>query len=123
MFATRVRVRPWSCLCPFASDGRVTTSVPSTVSIVIAGGSERVRVPLGPVTVMTGPSKLTSTPAGIRIGCRPMRDMASPYQTYARTSPPSCALRACWPVMIPWLVLTMTIPRPPRTRGISVFRA
>src|SRR6187401_838877 len=25
--------------------------------------------------------------------------------------------------MMPWLVLTMTMPRPPRTRGISVLRA
>src|SRR5690349_11476787 len=25
--------------------------------------------------------------------------------------------------MIPWLVLTMTMPRPPRTRGMSVLRA
>src|SRR5215212_1868301 len=45
------------------------------------------------------------------------------YQTYARTSPPSWALRACAPVMIPWLVLTMTTPRPPRTRGMSVLAA
>ena len=45
------------------------------------------------------------------------------YQTYARISPPSWPLRACCPVMIPWLVLTMTRPRPPRTRGISVFAA
>ena len=42
-----------------------------------------------------------------RWASRPMRDMAT-YQTYARTSPPSWPLRACAPVMIPWLVLTMT---------------
>src|ERR1035437_9811549 len=51
------------------------------------------------------------------------RHRRPPYQTYARTSPPSWALRACAPVMIPWLVLTMTMPRPPRTRGMSVLRA
>src|SRR5664280_2252810 len=51
------------------------------------------------------------------------RHRRPPYQTYARTSPPSWALRACAPVMMPWLVLTMTMPRPPRTRGMSVFRA
>src|SRR6185503_9505760 len=45
------------------------------------------------------------------------------YQTYARTSPPSWALRACAPVMIPWLVLTMTMPRPPRTRGMAGLAA
>ena len=56
------------------------------------------------------------------MGRRPMRDIVG-YQTYARTSPPSWALRACAPVMIPWLVLTMTTPRPPRTRGMSVLAA
>src|SRR5439155_21758546 len=45
------------------------------------------------------------------------------YQTNARTSPPSSALRACAPVMMPWLVLTMTMPSPPSTRGMSVLRA
>src|SRR3972149_4843512 len=42
---------------------------------------------------------------------------------YARISPTSWALRACTPDMIPRLVLTMTSPRPPRTRGISVLPA
>ena len=89
----------------------------------MAGGSDRVSEPFGPFTVITAPSRLTSTPAGTVIGCLPMRDMPTSYQMYARTSPPSWALRACTSVMIPWLVLTMTIPRPPRTRGISVLRA
>src|SRR4029079_12095196 len=57
------------------------------------------------------------------MGRRPIRDIVPSYQTNARTSPPSWALRACAPVMIPWLVLTMTMPTPPRTRGMSVLRA
>src|SRR6185503_12528239 len=56
-------------------------------------------------------------------GRRPIRDISSAYQTYARTSPPSWACRACWPVMMPLLVLTMTMPRPPSTRGLSALRA
>ena len=41
----------------------------------------------------------------------------------ARISPPSWPLRAWAPVMMPWLVLTMTTPSPPSTRGISVLAA
>ena len=66
MLSTSVRVSPWSCLCCLRSDGRVTRRRPSWDSM--AGGSERVRVPFGPVTVMIGPSSVTSTPGGNGIG-------------------------------------------------------
>src|SRR5439155_23941516 len=45
------------------------------------------------------------------------------YQTYASTSPPRPWRSACRPLMTPSLVLRITIPSPPRTRGISVLRA
>src|SRR4029079_5507485 len=123
MLLTSVRVRPWSCLCVFCSVGRVTTRRSSSRATVMSGCSSRVSEPLGPLTVTVRPSIVTSTPDGTVMGRRPIRDILSAYQTYARTSPPSCALRACWPVMIPWLVLTMTMPRPPRTRVMSVLPA
>src|SRR5665647_1141147 len=78
MLLMSVRVRPWSCLCCLRSEGRVTRRLPSPVSTVIAAGRERVRVPLGPVTVMTGPSRAISTPAGTRTGWRPIRDIVVP---------------------------------------------
>src|SRR3989442_12640674 len=45
------------------------------------------------------------------------------YQTYARTSPPRPLRCASRPVMSPDEVETMATPRPPSTRGISLFRA
>src|SRR6185312_12461288 len=123
MLFTRVRVRPCSCLWVFCSVGRVTTSEPSSWLTRMSGCKVRVRLPLGPFTVTWRPSIVTSTPDGTVMGRRPIRDIVPAYQTYARTSPPSWACRACWPVMMPLLVLTMTMPRPPSTRGMSVLRA
>src|SRR3954453_15208686 len=71
---------------------------------------------------MTRPSSETSTPAGTVMGRRPIRDMAA-YQMYARISPPSWACLAWLPVMIPLEGETITMPRPPSTRGMSVFCA
>ena len=42
-----------------------------------------------------------------------------PYQTNAKTSPPTWAARAALSVMTPLDVETMAIPRPRRTRGSS----
>src|SRR3954470_14275856 len=77
MLLTRVRVRPWSCLCVFCSVGRVTTSVPSSRLTVMSGWRARLSVPFGPVTVRLRPSIVTSTPDGTVMGRRPIRDMSS----------------------------------------------
>src|SRR6478735_1377770 len=77
MLLTSVRVRPWSCLWVFCSVGRVTTIVPSSRLTVMSGWSDRLSVPLGPVTVTLRPSIVTSTPDGTVMGRRPMRDMSS----------------------------------------------
>src|SRR3954453_17068436 len=76
MLLTRVRVRPWSCLCIFCSVGRVTTSVASSRLTVMSGGRARLREPFGPLTVRLRPSMVTSTPDGTVMGRRPIRDIA-----------------------------------------------
>src|SRR5436190_17251736 len=78
MLLTSVRVRPWSDLSIFVSVGRVTVRVSPSRSSTIRGGSWRVRDPLGPFTVRTRPSSVTSTPAGTVMGRRPIRDIALP---------------------------------------------
>ena len=75
----------------FCSVGRVTTIVASSRVTDMSGCRDRLRVPLGPLTVTVRPSMVTSTVAGTAMGRRPIRDMVSAYQTKARTSPPSCA--------------------------------
>ena len=45
--------------------------------------------------------------------------ISPPYQTNARTSPPTWAARAALSVMMPLEVDTMATPRPRRTRGSS----
>src|SRR5262245_29955990 len=75
MLFTSVRVRPWSCLWVFCSVGRVTTMVPSSWLTAMSGWSERLRVPLGPLTVTVRPSIVTSTPDGTAMGRRPIRDI------------------------------------------------
>src|SRR3954471_14338289 len=122
MLLTSVRVRPWRLLSSLFSVGLVASSVSPSRSTSMRGGSCRVSDPRGPFTVMTRPSNETSTPAGTVMGRRPIRDMAA-YQMYARISPPSWDCLAWLPVMIPLEVETITMPRPPSTRGMSVFCA
>src|SRR6476661_3777811 len=77
MLLTSVRVRPWSCLCVFCSVGRVTTIEPSSRLTVMSGWSSRESWPLGPLIVTVRPSIVTSTPAGMAMGRRPIRDIVS----------------------------------------------
>ncbi len=82
MFETRVRVRPWSCLCVFDSLGRSTWSVPPVSLTDMSGWRSRLSVPRGPATVIERPSTVTVTPDGTAMGRRPILDMRSlPYQT------------------------------------------
>src|SRR3954451_17096261 len=77
MLLTRVRVRPCRDLLIRSSSGRLTSRTPaSPFSTTIGAATVWLRVPLGPLTVTTLPSMLTSTPAGTGTGSLPMRDIA-----------------------------------------------
>src|SRR2546425_11121473 len=76
MLATSVRVRPCSALCWASSDGRFTTTVPSSSVSNISGCSERLISPFGPFTVIRRPSICAVTPWGSATGFLPIRDMA-----------------------------------------------
>src|SRR5664279_2181108 len=78
MLLTRVRVSPCRARESRSSSGRVTTSSPSSLATEIGSTTVWVRAPLGPLTVTSGPSIVTSTPAGTGIGSLPIRDMSSP---------------------------------------------
>src|SRR6476660_225421 len=75
MLLTRVRVRPWSDLLIRSSSGRLTSRTPSPCSTTIGSATVCDRVPLGPLTVTSGPLMATSTPDGTATGSLPMRDM------------------------------------------------
>src|SRR6266545_4783538 len=78
MFAMRVRVRPCRLLWKPSSLGRSTRITPSSRTTRISGCKRRDRVPRGPFTVtVVSWSIATSTPAGISMGCLPIRLMAS----------------------------------------------
>src|SRR4029453_1043755 len=75
MLATKVRVRPCSDLLTRSSSGRVTCSSPFSPRATLIGSATRCsRAPLGPRTLTSWPSTVTSTPAGIATGNLPIRD-------------------------------------------------
>src|SRR5581483_9008784 len=74
---------------------------------------------------------LTFTSLGTAIGFFPIRDILSSqkilvqilarlYHTSHKISPPTPCLRASRPVITPRGVVRMLIPKPPKTRGISL---
>src|SRR3954453_9668543 len=76
MFATSVRVRPWSARSWPRSVGRVTRICPSCCSMDMRWGTTWLSSPRGPLT-WTRPGEIaTFTPAGTSIGCLPIRLMA-----------------------------------------------
>src|SRR2546423_1573479 len=75
MLATSVRVRPCSALCCASSDGRFTTTDPSSSARAMSSCSERLISPLGPFTVILCPSICAVTPAGSATGFLPIRDI------------------------------------------------
>src|SRR4029453_8555526 len=75
MFATNVRVRPCSDLLSRSSSGRLTSTSPFPPRVTLIGAGARCsRVPLGPRTLTSWPSTVTSTPDGMGTGSLPMRD-------------------------------------------------
>src|SRR2546423_15353808 len=75
MLATSVRVRPCSALCCASSDGRFTTTDPSSSARAMSSCSERLISPLGPFTVILCPSICAVTPVGSATGFLPIRDI------------------------------------------------
>src|SRR6266849_1244002 len=76
MLATSVRVRPCSALCCVSSDGRFTTTVPSSSVSSMSSCSVRLISPFGPFTVILCPSICAVTPLGSGTGFLPIRDIA-----------------------------------------------
>src|SRR3954451_19384990 len=78
MLLTSVRVSPCRDLLFRSSSRRLTSRTPSSPFWTVMGAATVwLRVPLGPLTVTTGPSIATSTPEGTGTGSLPMRDMVS----------------------------------------------
>src|SRR5215470_8456677 len=81
MFATSVRVSPWSARSSPRSLGRVTVITPSFCSIVIRCGTTCASSPSGPLTC-TRPGLIeTETPAGNSMGDLPIRLIRLPDET------------------------------------------
>ena len=88
---------------------------------LVRRGNSKSSLPLGPSTKTFWPLTSTLTFGGTATGYFPIRDIINLiYQTSHSNSPPRFFLRACVPVMMPSEVETIEMPRPPRTRGISV---
>src|SRR5439155_17308997 len=76
MFATSVRVSPCNALCRDSSDGRFTTTVPSSSASAMSSCRVREISPFGPFTVILCPSSCAVTPLGNATGFLPIRDIA-----------------------------------------------
>src|SRR6266700_4716100 len=75
MLAISERERPCSARISPSSLGLVTVMAPSTLATSMGGETCSDRTPLGPFTVTSRPSIVTSTPPGITTGIRPIRDI------------------------------------------------
>src|SRR6266511_1597123 len=80
MFATSVRVRPWSARSSPRSVGRVTTISPSRCSICIRVGTRCESSPSGPFTCTRPGEIATFTEVGSSIGFFPIRLMRLPNE-------------------------------------------
>src|ERR671922_1865841 len=78
MFATSERVSPCSARSSPRSVGRLTTSCPSSFSMIMRAGTFCVSSPSGPFTVTRPGSTATLTASGISMGCLPIRLIDSP---------------------------------------------
>src|SRR5215468_998516 len=76
MLATSDLDRPCSARTLPSSLGLVTVMTPSLWDTSMGSATSSESLPLGPVTVTSRPSMVTSTPLGIATGIRPIRDIA-----------------------------------------------
>src|SRR6185437_13551524 len=89
MFATSVRVRPWSARSSPRSVGRVTTTSPSRCSIFIRAGTCCCSVPSGPATATRAGSIVTVTPSGTGMGALPILLIALPDEGHHFAADPA----------------------------------
>src|SRR6516165_7225261 len=75
MLAISVRDKPCSARTLPSSLGRVTRRTLSSLTTAIGSATVRSREPFGPLTLTAWPSMATSTPLGMGMGRRPMRDI------------------------------------------------
>src|SRR6516165_1499310 len=75
MLAISVRDKPCSARTLPSSLGRVTRRTLSSLTTAIGSATVRLREPFGPLTLTAWPSMATSTPLGMGMGRRPMRDI------------------------------------------------
>src|SRR5215472_1122903 len=76
MLAISERDKPCSARISPSSLGRVTVMTPSAFETSIGGVTSTLSSPFGPFTLTWRPLIATSTPLGIVMGCRPIRDIA-----------------------------------------------
>src|SRR5438034_5665564 len=76
MLATSDRDRPCNARTLPSSLGLVTLMTPSLWDTSMGSATSSESFPLGPVTVTSRPSMVTSTPLGMGTGMRPIRDIA-----------------------------------------------
>src|SRR3989344_3225485 len=114
MLFSKARHNPQMALLPSFT---VTQTVwPSSLNSACVG-KVLLNSPLGPLTITLAPSIFNSTPAGRLIDFFPILDMFrfrlnDYYQISNKTSPPTLARRAAWPVKIPRGVDSTAIPKP-----------
>src|SRR5215475_15090047 len=76
MLAISERDKPCSARISPSSLGRVTVMTPSAFETSIGGVTSTLSSPFGPFTLTWRPLMATSTPLGIVMGIRPIRDIA-----------------------------------------------
>ncbi|EXI74131.1 MAG: hypothetical protein AW07_02269 [Candidatus Accumulibacter sp. SK-11] len=119
MLATTARTVPDKASACGAPATGLQTRLPPSCSTVTAGLLVKSSEPSGPLTEIRSLLTATATPGGRMIGFLATRDMATPYATKHRTSPPTWLARALRSVITPLGVDTMATPRPFITSGIS----
>src|SRR4051812_7728408 len=73
MLKIRLRVSPWSARCSPRSEGRATWIRPSSFFTSMSRATRSWSSPLGPLTLTSSGSMVTSTPSGRSMGCLPIR--------------------------------------------------
>ncbi len=122
MLLTSVRVRPWRLLSSLFSVGRVTSERVAVAGDVDAGRQLAGQAPLGALDRDDAPVERDVHAGGNGDGKTADPGHRATRRRRGSRRPAGPAWPAL-PVMIPLDVLTMTMPRPPSTRGMSVLRA
>src|ERR1700689_5811419 len=92
MLAISDRDRPCSALISPSSLGLAPVIGPSAWAPSMGSPTVRLKAPRGPFTVTWRPSMVTSTPAGMTTGVRPIRDIAVSLPDVGEDFPPHALL-------------------------------